>query len=40
MINLKEIDETISLWESFPNEPLVLDEEQVDWTEDYWTCEV
>lgn len=33
-------DKTIELWDSIPKSPLVLyeDEENVDWTEDDWTC--
>lgn len=37
MIDLKEIDKTIELWNSIPNVELVLDENDVDWTEDDWT---
>lgn len=37
MIDLKEIDKTIELWDSIPNTKPVLDEDDVDWTEDDWT---
>lgn len=37
MINLKELDKTIELWNSIPNTELVLDEDSVDFTEDDWT---
>ena len=36
MINLKEIDKTIELWNSIPNNPPVWDEEEVDWPGDDW----
>lgn len=39
MIDLKEIDKTIELWNSIPKTESVSDEEEVnvDWTEDDWT---
>ena len=37
MIDLKEIDKTIELWSSISNNPSILDEEVVDWTDCDWT---
>lgn len=34
---LKKMDKTIEIWDNIPKNPLVLDEEEVDWTEDDWT---
>ena len=34
MIDLKEIDKTIELWNNIPNNPLTWDEDEVDFTED------
>ena len=37
MIDLDEIDKTIALWNSIPNNSPVWDDEEVDWTDDSWT---
>lgn len=37
MIDLEEIDKTVELWNSIPNNPPTWDNEEVDYTEDDWT---
>lgn len=36
---LKEMDKTAEIWDNIPKEPLVLDEECIDWADDDWTVQ-